>query len=262
MLANSFRLRGVKFAFLFGPPRFVQRDEASTVHSAVCDRTHLDDFSFKYSTIEPEIRLASKGFSIVFERKEGQGTLSARIDNKNIHEPIRLLLEHTWPPTREHVIEYFDNISESVFESLGGDWTRVFAEVRLRAQCNTRSNDGLAFLKEKVFGLPTTFTSELGGPLTFCSAKLEISATNPPSDKQIEGAKRDLLIEPLREDQTCIYLELVSQWPHVTPIQRNQAGPVVIGNIRTIESNPGIYIQEALSFFTEQVEKLDDISKE
>jgi len=262
MLANSFRLRSIKFAFLFGPPRFVKREEASKVHSAVCNKTRLDDFSFKYSTIEPEKRLASKGFSIVLERKEGQGTLSARIDNKNIHEPIRILLEYNWPPNNEHAMQYFDSISESIYESLEGNWTKVLAEVRLRAQCNTRSNDGLAFLREKVFGLPKVYISELGGPLTFCSAKLEVSATNPPSEEQIKGAKRELLIEPLKEDQTCVYLELVSQWPQVAPLQRKQAGPIVIENIRRIDSNPSVYIEEALSFFNEQVEQLANIGKE
>jgi len=262
MLANSFRLRGIRFAFLFGPPRFVKRDEASKIHSAVCDKTHLDDFSFKYSTIEPEERLASKGFSIVFERKEGRGTVSARIDNKNIQEPVRILLEHTWPPTSEHVMEYFDSISQSVYDSLEGNWTKILAEVRLRAQCNTHSNDGLAFLREKVLGLPAECISALGEPLTFCSVKLEVGATQPTSEDQIKGAKRELLIEPLREDQTCVYLELVSQWPQLAPVQTNQSGPIVIENIRRIDSNPSTYIEEALSFFNEQVERLAGISRE
>jgi hypothetical protein len=268
MLANSLRLRGIRFAFLFGPPRFVKREEASKVHSAVCDATSLDDFSFKYSTIDPDERLTSKGFSIVFERKEGRGALAARIDNKNIREPIRILLEYTWPPTIEHVTEYFDNISESVFDSLEGNWTKVLAEVRLSAQCNTRSNDGLTFLREKVLGLPPECISGLGEPLSFCGVKLEVGATQPQpssedqtSEDQIKGAKRELSIELLREDQTCVYLELVSQWPQVAPLSRNQTGQIVLGNIRKIDSKPSAYIGEALSFLNEQVEQLGRISK-
>jgi hypothetical protein len=264
MLANSLRLRGIKFAFLFGPPRFIKREEASKVHSAICDSTHLDDFSFKYSTIDPDERITSKGFSIVFERKEGRGALVTIIDNKNINGPVRILLEYTWPPTIDHAKEYFDGISESVFESLEGNWTKVLAEVRLCAQCSTRSNNGLTFLREEVLGLPKECISGLGEPLSFCSVKLEVDATQPqpPSEDQIEGAKRELLIEVLREDPTCVYLELVSQWPQLAPLPRNQTGQIVLGNIRKIDSKPSKYIEEALSFLNEQVEQLGKISKE
>ena len=262
MLANSFSLRGVKFAFLFGPPRFVEREEASKVHGDVCTATGLDDFSFKYSTIAPEERLASKGFSIVFERKEGRGTLGATIDNKNINGPIRILLEYIWPPTIEHIKENFDNISEAVFESLEGNWTRVFAEVRLRSQCSTRSNNGLTFLREKVLGLPPECISRLGEPLSFCSVKLQVDATQPSSEDQLKGAQRELLIAVLREDPTCVYLELVSTWPQVASLPRNQTGPIVLRNIRKIDSKPGAYIEEALSFLKEQVEQFDRISKQ
>lgn len=264
MLANSLRLRGIKFAFLFGPPRFVKREEASNVYSAVCNKTHLDDFSFKYTTIDPDERLASKGFSIIFERKEGRGALVAIIDNKNIKSPIRVLLDYTWPPTIDHIKENFDSISESVFESLEGNWTRVLAEVRLRSQCSTRSNNGLTFLREKVLGLSQECISGLGEPLSFCSVKLEVNATQPqpPSEDQIKGAKRELLIEVLREDPSCVYLELVSQWPQLAPIPRNQTGQIALGNIREIDSKPSVYIEEASSFLREQVEQLGKISKE
>ena len=264
MLANSLRLRGIKFAFLFGPPRFIKREEASEVYSAICDATGHEDFSFRYSTVDPEKRLSSKGFSIVFGRKEGRGALTAIIDNKNINGPIRILLEYIWPPTIEHIKEHFDSISKSVFESLEGNWTRVLAEVRLRAQCSTRSNNGLTFLREKVLGLPEECVSGLGDPLSFCSVKLEVDATQPqpPSEDQIKGAKRELLIQVLREDPTCVYLELVSQWPQVASLPRNQTGPIVLGNIRKIDSEPSIYIEEAMSFLKEQVEQLGRITKE
>ena len=117
-------------------------------------------------------------------------------------------------------------------ESLEGNWTKVFAEVRLRAQYSTRSNSGLAFLKKKVLGLPDEFISGLGEPLSFCSVNLEVEGRQPAGGDQIEGAKRKLLIEVLREDPTSVYLELVSQWPQLAPLPRNHTGPIVVGNIR------------------------------
>lgn len=264
MLANSLRLRGIKFAFLFGPPRFIKREEASKVHSALCDITHLDDFSFKYTPIEPKERLASKGFSIVFERKEGRGALVAKIDNQNIDGPIRILLGYTWPPPIDDIKVHFDNISKAVFGSLEGNWTSVLAEVRLHSQCSTRSNDGLTFLREKVLGLPQECISGFGEPLSFCSVKLEVNATQPqpPSEDQLKGAKRELLIEVLREEPSCVYLELVSRWPQLAPLPRNQTGQIALESIRQINSKPSVYIEEASSFLREQVEQLGKIIKE
>lgn len=262
MLENSRSLRGIKFAFLFGPPRFITRDEASKVYGAICDSTHLDDFSFKYSTIEPGGRLASKGFSIVLERKEGRGALVTTIDNKDINDPVRILLEYTWPPSIDHAKEHFDGISKSVFECLKGDWTKVLAEVRLRTQYSARSKSGLTFLRKRVLGLPDQFISGLEGPLSFCSVNLEVDGRQPAGEDQIEGAKRQLLIEVLREDPTSVYLELVSNWPQLAPSPRNQTGQIVVGNIRQIDSKPSEYIDEALSFLDKHVKELDRISKE
>jgi hypothetical protein len=147
---------------------------------------------------------------------------------------------------------------------LEGNWTKVLAEVRLRAQCSTRSNNGLTFLREKVLGLPQECISGLGEPLSFCSVNLEVDATQPrpPSEDQIEGAKRELLIEVLQEDPKCVYLELVSQWPQMAPLPRNQPGQIALGNIRRIDSNPSVYIEEAYSFLEEQVSLLSKIDKD
>jgi hypothetical protein len=50
MKPNSLRTRAVVFAYLFGPPRYVDRNEAAKVHAAICDALGYDDFSFKYSS--------------------------------------------------------------------------------------------------------------------------------------------------------------------------------------------------------------------
>ena len=114
-----------------------------------------------------------------------------------------------------------------------------------------------------MLGLPQDYISGLGDPLSFCSVKLKVNATQPqpPSEDQIKGASRELLIEILQEDPTSVYLELVSGWPQVAPLPRNQTGKIVIENIRKIDSNPSEYIEEALSFLNEQAEQLDSISK-
>jgi len=135
MIANTLRTRGIVFAYLFGPPRVVEREEAYKIHRGVCDGLKRDDLSFQYQN--PEARKpGSRAFSLQFRRKEEREGVAVTIDNQGMQTPIRLLLEHHWPPSVEHVKETMDSISEAVFQNVEGTWTRVLAEARIRAQCS------------------------------------------------------------------------------------------------------------------------------
>ena len=115
MIPNSLRTRGVLFAYMFGPPRFVRREEASALHGAVCDKLRMDAIGFRYRTIQNPARPSSRGFSIELERKEGRGGFRVTIDNNDLQQPIRCLMHSLWPPTFEHVTDYFDQTSQVVF---------------------------------------------------------------------------------------------------------------------------------------------------
>ena len=56
--------------------------------------------------------------------------------------------------------------------------------------------------------------------------------------------------------------EIAPLWFHTGWITFMGGFPIVIENIRRIDSNPSVYIEEALSFFNEQVEQLANIGKE
>lgn len=90
MIPNSLRTRGVLFAFLFGPPRFIEREEAARVHGKVCDHLKHDDFVFRYSASGTPDKPQSRGFSISFQRKEGQGSFTTAIDLNNVNSPVRV----------------------------------------------------------------------------------------------------------------------------------------------------------------------------
>ena len=247
MLATSLRIRAAHFAFLFGPPRFVRREEASCVHGKVCDALKLDDITFRYSSAPASEKPESRGFSIVLDRKEGRGLFSVTVDNKTVNEPIRLLLAYTWPPSLTSAEETFDLASSAVFSALEGSWQRVLAEVRLRAQCDTRERDGLGFMTETLLGHARDWISGLGTPLSFCGMKFGVPATSP-KENQLEGAKRELSLEVLREDPVGVYLELMSQWPQIPAIPRVQGGVVDMGKIRQIDGKPSEYIGEAYEY--------------
>jgi len=254
MLTNTLRTRGVVFAYLFGPPRFVQREEASTVHGKICDRLGYDDISFQYSTPSPDTKPSSKGFLMRFERREGRGTFQALVDYEGASKPMRLLMSQDWPPAVEHTKELFDLTAAAVFEVFEGNCQRVHAEVRLKAQCDVSEADGLSFLKERILKLPPEQLQELGGALVFASVRFEVAGSASPQDA-LEGPKRDLTIEVLREDPRGIYLELVSQWFQLPGSMQPEAG-IDITRIRPIGQEPSAYIEEAHTFLTKSGLKL------
>lgn len=254
MLANSVRTRGVVFAFLFGPPRLIEREEASKVHGRVCDHLKHDDFVFRYSISGAPEKPQSRGFSISFERKEGRGSFTTTIDLRTVNTPIRLLLSYDWPPSFEHVTEAFDMTASAVFDSLEGTWTKVRAEARLRAQCNTRQGDGLAFIKETLLASDTRWLSDLeASPLSACTVKFELPATPPQPDNYLAGPKRELTIEVLREDPRQVYLELMSQWSQISAVAQAQGQAVDLRTIRQITSPPAEYLRETYDYLQERV---------
>jgi hypothetical protein len=238
MLPNSLRTRGVNFAYLFGPPRMVAREEASRVHNSICDKLKLDDLSFRYSTSEPGIRSSSRGFSIVMERQEGRGAFRIIVDQAP-GNPIRLLLEYHWPPSDVHVQERFDDGARTVFESLDGPWQRVLAEARVRAQCDVKGADATRFLRDECLGLPAHHLSALGEPVSFVSIGIHVSPGSQTQDP-LEGPARELSVEILREDPKALYLELMSRWTQV-PVT---AGAIPLNTIRPISAAPSDYVTD------------------
>ncbi|MGQ9651444.1 MAG: hypothetical protein ACUVXJ_15155 [Phycisphaerae bacterium] len=254
MISNSLRTRGVHFAFLFGPPRTVEREEAYRIHAAVCESLHLDDLAFKFSTSESGASPSSKGYAITFERKEGRGSFSALIDNPGIQQPIRLLIRYDWPPSPTHVAERCNMTAKAVLDTLGGNLQKVLAETRIRAQCDVREQSGLRYIRDNVLRLNPTWVDSLGNPLMFVSVKFKVAASNQSSEP-LENPARELTIEVLQEDPKCLYLELMSQWPQIAP-PAGPGGGFDAASIRPITEPPEVYIEEAYQFLSRRITEL------
>ena len=248
MRPNSLRTRGVAFAYLFGPPRHVRREEASTLHSAVCDRLKMDDIGFRYRPSEQQARPTSRGFSIELDRKEGRGGFTMVVDNHDTQQPIRCLMEWAWPPTPQHVTEYFDQTGEALFDALQGDWQRVMAEVRWKAQCDVRASDATQYISEHLLKLTPETLAKLGDRLSFTSLEFHSASAKPTSDP-MERPHRQVRIEVLREDPRCVYIELMSQWTQV-PLA---AKGIDLSTIRPIEGKPSAYVDVTQKFLEEWV---------
>ena len=256
MMPNSLRTRGANFAFLFGPARFIKREEASEVHGAVCDALGLDDIGFRYSTSDAGVKPESRGVSIVLERKEGRGAFGVQVDHKGPpHEPIRLLMAYVWPPTREHLFDQYDAAATAVFEHLKGNWQRVLAEARIRAQCTAQGNDGLAFLRS-MLRLKADAVDGLGS-LSFAGVRFETRSMDF-GDSSLDNPKRQLAIELLKEEPSSLYVELVSTWQQL-PESIGQRVAVDASRIRPIDRNPQDYLNEAFEFLNTNLGRLAEL---
>jgi len=249
VLPNSLRFRGVHFAYLFGPPRFVPREEASRVHGKVCDALGYDDLTFRYGTGEQQAGKQSRGFQIEFQRPEGRGTFEVNIDNPDVSQPIRLVMGWVWPPSLEHAKQALDLTAETVLESLQGEWTLVVAEARLRAQCEARSESAIGYIATELLAVGPTWLEQLGKPLTHASLKLEVGSSG--TNDSLANPKRDLTIEVLRDDPKGLYLELVSQWSQFPPV-----ASIDLSNIRKIDKKPSEYVEDSIKYLRGRINGL------
>ena len=245
MLETSYRTRGVNFACLMGPPARLTREDGIGIHNALCTSLGFEDLSFQYQPGAGE-----ESFAIAMERKEGRAAFKVTIDKGEASAPVRLLIEHIWPPSREHVLEDLDTAAEAVFAQLGDSWTRVLAETRHRGQANV-PHSAIPFLSNKILHLSEAECDRLS-PLTFVALQYETGEVAAQGDDALATPKRHVSIEVLREDPRCVYLEVMSQWTQA-PVVPGGAITIDPQAIRTFESMPSAYIRNSDRYIRETV---------
>lgn len=209
MLSNSLQTRGVLFAYLIGPPRYLTNDDALDVYKSVREALKLHDLRFEYAPGEPATRQTSRAFSLRMERREGRGGLTIALEYPGSEQPMRLLLEYHWPASDVHVDEHFDDAASAILEQ--GGWQRVMAEARLRTQCEADTGDALGYLRTRLLSPFVEGGGALEAPIRFASVQLHASPDEPTGDA-LAHPSRELTIEVLREDPRFLYIELMSQW--------------------------------------------------
>ena len=246
MIATSYRTRGVSFAFLIGPPKTLTRQDGMAIHNAICNKLGFEDISFRYSPGENQPK-GGMAFSIELERKQGSGAFKVIIDNAGQQAPVRLFIDYTWPPSREHVDQDIDLAAEAFFESLGEEpWQRVMAETRIRGQTDAKGGSAVSFLRSDVLHMSDGEVAGLGGPLSHLSLKYETEA-GFTADDPLGHPKREVSIEVLREDHRCLYVEVMSQWSQV-PVSGQGRIEIDARTIRTFASAPSEYLKESVEY--------------
>jgi len=250
MQGNTLQTRAIIFANLFGPPRFVTREEGMELYDAVCESLKLDDINFRYQPALADGQPRSRSFCITLFRSEGRGGFRLEVSNPNPQEPMKSLLGFDWPPSVKHATEIFDMASQCVFKTVGRGLGRVLAEARIRAQCSVAGDSGVSHLRG-LMNFDENALASLGGRLDFITIKLGVEPKGPASSPY-DDPKRELLIEPLREDKKSVYFELMSQW---TQLHQVSEGPTRLDltKIREIEELPSRYVDETYQFLQENV---------
>lgn len=256
MNPDSLRTRGVAYAVLFGPPRFISRSEASEIHDRLCDSLGWDDLSFQYRKTGDQAgdHGPSSGFEIECERREGRGRFLLRIGPPCPNFPIRMLMESSWPPSEEHFKQQFDMAHQAMFEQGARAWQRVHAEVRLRAQCANRQKRSIDFFLEKLLASQSEWFRSLGEGLSFASVRVDLRADDPGEDS-LSNPKREIILEVLREDPSSTYVELLSQWPQLA-VHEDVGQVVARGKLRAIDCRPSEYVENAFEFLRRHLRTL------
>lgn len=245
MLTNSYRTRGVNFAFLAGPPRDLTRHTGMEIHSAICEALGADDLSFKFTPGDRRPG-GEKPFAIHVARDErGPEKLAIELNGSVQNTPVRVFCGYEWPRSAELAFQDFDLVCDAIFQVLGDGWQRVLAEARVRGQLHAQGDSAVSFLGDRV--LPFVANSENTGELSFLAFKYETAASGFPVGDPLANPKRDVSVEVLRDDPRCIYVEVMSQWPQIAVVRREgvQIDPETI---RSFESPPSAYLADTTSY--------------
>ena len=129
------------------------------------------------------------------------------------------------------------------------EWQKVFAETRLRAECEVRHHDALMYMRKHLLKLSDATVDSLGTPLNFASVKLHMASASDTVDP-IAGPSRELTVEVLRESPAAVYLELVSKWQQLP----SAGGRVDLTKLRPFTADPKEYIKDSYDFLCKQIQ--------
>jgi len=252
MKSQTLKIRAVRFAYLFGPPRLVPRAEAAQLHSTICDRLGLDDITFAYNAPKSQEGNPT-GFSLLMERKEAGGGWQVLLENSR---PMRLFLSSLGPQSMPQLETLFDATAETVFSGLDGTWQKVMAEARVRAECEVEGENSLAFLREHVLRFTPDGTDAEQNQLATCSVKYKLGPSASSPAEPLAGPERELSLEPLLGNPRSLYLELVSRWTQL-PSAIPPGNVLDARRIRKIEGAPSAYVKDAYSFLEQKARSLE-----
>jgi hypothetical protein len=242
LLGSHLVYRSLIFSFVYGPPVPVTRKDASSFNESISEL--LPHASFKYSPPKAPDNL---DFKVEIQQQEGRRREMVLVDV--FQGALRFLGQQDFPESSTIAYERADEMHKAMSE-LASSTTVQMVEVRIRAQLGTQKPSALKYLVESVLGEKAKRVSELGN-VNLLGLKYEVSPKDGASSP-LDAPARQVVIEPLRDEQSSLYVEVMSKWGRVraTPVQGQpgtvRASPDGPLNVGVLE--PSKYFEEVSAY--------------
>ncbi|MHC5053223.1 MAG: hypothetical protein ACYTKD_00730 [Planctomycetota bacterium] len=245
-MADRIIYRGLVFAAVNAPPVPVPRKTAVQFYSRLTERL-CPAASFQYVPPGEGEREGQLSFKVTVKEAEGRRFCNVTIDT--LQGGLRLLVDQGFPPTFTDGVERVNEIA-SAYRDVVSQSEPQLMEARIRAQVATNTASARDFIAGHLLKERATWLARLGSVSHF-GLHYDIE---PSGDAQgpLEAPARKVVAEPLKEDPTSIYLEVMSNWGRVrTRPAGDKIEVVPTGPLSHGVETPSKYFEEVASYVRE-----------
>ena len=230
--------RSLVFASLYGPPVPISRAQAATFNERIAAQL-FPHATFKYNPPKEPRKL---DFKVEIQEKDGKRGNLVVVDI--LHGALRCLVQQDYPESFTVAAEKADCVHK-VFAPLACNTLAQVMEARVRVQVGTGTRSAQEFMAENVLGQRKGLVDDLGN-VAFWGVKYEIAPAGVPSGP-LEAPAREVTIEPLREERTSVYIEVMSKWGRTM----GKADPEHPGTVQVASGPLGMEVLKPSDYFGE-----------
>lgn len=208
MLERNIQYRAVIYGALYEPAFLLTRAHATHFFETLAERA-FPKLNLQYNPAEED-----KPFSMVM-KEDGAGKRRDTVSLNVFQGLLRVLVDQAWPDSFDVACrkagEVVDALSESVPELESR--RRALIEVRLRAQVPVpiKRSTSVSFLAQSLMGNRGAKLESLGS-VSLIGFRYEVSPATGSISGPLDCPGRVVAIEPLRQEQGFLYLEVMSNW--------------------------------------------------
>jgi len=249
MLADRIQYRGVIYANLFASPVSVSREQATKLYTSLATAL-FPKLKLEYTPAEEDVP-----FKIVM-KEEGQGRRADSITLDISNGQLRLLIDQKWPDSLGVACKRADQVWSIYRETIPEGQVQL-AEARLRAQLPIPRPSAKDYLAEQLMGKAQANLSSLGN-VSFVGMSYQVSPELEHAVSPLEGAAREVKIEPLRQEEGFLYVEVMSNWGRLAvkmSLDRSGEAQIVPGPLELEPETPAPakYIEEIRDYIAERI---------
>ena len=207
MLAEHIRYRAALYAAIYAPPVKLTRDQATTLYKRLANEI-FPNLQLQYV---PETE--TQPFRISMKEADGPRVDTVIVDVQPT-SALRLLVRQDWPDAFAIACKKADTVREVFDDTVQQAPIEAqieLTEARIRADVPVGGDSAQKYLMARMMG--EREHAPIGsGQLAHWGIHFEVRPSEPASEESVAGPCRDVTVEPLRDDPTKLYLEVMSNW--------------------------------------------------